>query len=222
MPLDLITPIIYLITSGGTTPQTTPQTKDFSRLLRLVEAAVAARIDLIQLREKNLRPRTLFDLTTKAAEIVQGSQTRLLVNDRADVALAAGASGVHLTSRSIKASVVRQTFGVEFLIGVSTHSPEEAEAAQSDGADFAVFGPVFETASKLVYGQPLGPESLQQVTSRSGSFPILALGGVTLDNVMDCFRAGASGIAAIRLLENPDGLENVVHKIRERLIESEP
>ena len=221
LPLNPIAPIIYLITSGETTPQTTSQTKDFSQLLRLVEAAVATRIDLIQLREKNLRTRVLFDLTTKAAEIVQGSQTRLLVNDRADVALAAGASGVHLTSHSIKASVIRQTFGAEFLIGVSTHSPEEVEAARSDGADFAVFGPVFETASKLIHGQPLGPESLQQVTSRSGSFPILALGGVTLDNVGDCFRAGASGIAAIRLLENPDGLENVVQKVRERFIESE-
>ena len=216
LPLNLIAPIIYLITSGETTPQTTPQTKDFSQLLRLVEAAVAAKIDLIQLREKNLRTSVLFDLTTKAAEIVPGSQTRLLVNDRADVALAAGASGVHLTSRSIKTSVIRQTFGAEFLIGVSTHSPEEVETARSDGADFAVFGPVFETASKLVYGQPLGPESLQQVTSKSGSFPVLALGGVTLDNVTDCFRAGASGIAAIRLLNNPSQLASVVRQIHER------
>ena len=220
LPLNLIAPIIYLITSGETSPQTTPQTKDFSQLLRLVEAAVAAEINLIQLREKNLRTSILYDLTARAAEIVQGSQTHLLVNDRADVALAAGASGVHLTSRSIRASVIRQTFGAEFLIGVSTHSSEEVEAARSDAADFAVFGPVFETASKLVYGQPLGPESLKHVAVKSGSFPILALGGITLDNVGDCFRAGASGIAAIRLLENPNLLPGVAEKIRERFSES--
>ncbi len=221
MPLNLTKPIIYLITSGETTSQTTPQSKDFSLVLKLVQAAVAARIDLIQLREKNLPTRVLFDLTAKAAEIVRASHTRLLVNDRADVALAAGASGVHLTSRSIKTSVIRQTFGAEFLIGVSTHSLEEVETARDDGADFAVFGPVFETASKLVYGQPLGIKSLQQVAAKSGPFPVLALGGVTLDNVADCFRAGASGVAAIRLLENPNLLASVTGEVRERFSESE-
>jgi thiamine-phosphate pyrophosphorylase len=221
LPLDLTAPIIYLITSGETTPQTTPQTKDFSLVLKLVEAAVAAKIDLIQLREKNLPTRVLFELTTKAAEVVRESHTRLLVNDRADVALAAGASGVHLTSRSIKTSVIRQTFGAEFLIGVSTHSLEEVEAARHDGADFVVFGPVFETASKLVYGQPLGVKSLRQVAGQSRSFPVLALGGVTIDNVEDCFRAGASGVAAIRLLENRSLLAGVAQKIRERFSDSE-
>ena len=216
LPLNLIAPVIYLITSGETTPQTTLHSKDFSQLLNLVEAAVAAKIDLIQLREKNLRTRVLFDLTTRAAEIVRGSQTRLLVNDRADVALAAGASGVHLTSRSIKTPVIRQTFSAEFLIGVSTHSPEEVEAACADGADFAVFGPVFETASKLVYGQPLGLESLRQVATKSGSLPVFALGGVTLDNVAGCFRAGASGIAAIRLLADQSKLARVAQDIREQ------
>ena len=189
-------------------------------MLKLVQAAVAARVDLIQLREKNLRTKILFDLTTKAAEVVRASYTRLLVNDRADVALAAGASGVHLTSRSIKTSVIRRTFGPDFMIGVSTHSLEEVETARDGGADFAVFGPVFETASKLVYGQPLGIKSLQQVAAKSGSFPVLALGGVALDNVADCFRAGASGVAAIRLLQNPDRLASVTQEIRERFSKS--
>ena len=214
MPHNLTKPIIYLITSGKTKPKTTPQSKDFSLLLKLVEAAVAARIDLIQLREKNLPTRVLFDLTTRAAEIVRASHTRLLVNDRADVASAAGASGVHLTSHSIDTSVIRRTFGPEFLIGVSTHSFEEVETARDDGADFVVFGPVFETESKLIYGPPLGIETLRQVAAQSGSFPVLALGGVTMDNVEDCFRAGTSGIAAIRLLENPDRLPSVVQQVR--------
>ncbi|HKY27448.1 MAG TPA: thiamine phosphate synthase, partial [Pyrinomonadaceae bacterium] len=104
MPLNLTKQIIYLITSGQTTLQTTPQSESFSRLLKLVEAAVSAEIDLMQLREKNLSTKVLFDLTSRAAAIAGGSHSRLLVNDRADVAQAAGAAGVHLTSRSIPAS----------------------------------------------------------------------------------------------------------------------
>ena len=184
--------------------------------MKLVEAAVSAEIDLIQLREKNLSTRVLFDLTTRAAAIARDSQSRVLVNDRADVAQAADAAGVHLTSRSIEASVIRKIFGDEFVIGVSTHSIEEVQVARAWGADFVVFGPVFETALKLEYGPPLGVEKLREVTAKAESFPVLALGGVSLDNVGDCFRAGASGVAAIRMFENIDDLGGVVQKIRER------
>lgn len=214
MPLKLQKPIIYLITSGETTPQTTPTSEDFSQLLNLVKAAVAANVHLLQLREKNLSTRVLHELALKAAEITRGSHTRLLINDRADVARAAGAAGVHLTTASIEAPVIRRTFGDEFLIGVSTHSLEEALAARDARADFAVFGPVFETESKRAYGEPLGVKKLAQVAAELAPFPILALGGVRLDNVADCFRAGASGIAAIRLLNNPDRLAQVVADTR--------
>ena len=148
MPLDLLKPITYLITNGATTATTTPSSEDFSRLIKLVAAAVDARIGLIQLRETNLSARVLFELAQQSAEITRGSATRLLVNDRADIARGAGADGVHLTTRSLEARIVRRTFGEEFLIGVSTHSIEEARDAREGGADFAVFGPVFETASK--------------------------------------------------------------------------
>jgi len=191
-------------------------------VLKLVEAAVAADVDLLQLREKKLHTRVLYDLTTQAAEVTRGSRTRILVNDRADVARAAGASGVHLTTRSIEVSIIRQTFGRDFLIGVSTHSSSEVHEARHGGADFAVFGPVFETASKLQYGEPLGLEKLREATISLTSFPLLALGGVTLDNLGDCFRAGASGVAAIRLLNNPDRLAHVVREIRARFREPEP
>lgn len=184
-------------------------------MLKLVEEAVTAEIDLIQLREKNLSTKVLFDLATRAAAITRGSQSRLLVNDRADVAAAAKAAGVHLTSRSMQASVIRKIFGPEFLIGVSTHRVEEVESARNGGADFVVFGPVFETASKVEYGPPVGLERLRELTVRMGSFPVLALGGVALDNVADCFRAGASGVAGIRLFEKPVGLVSLVQRIRE-------
>lgn len=215
MPLNLKEPITYLITSGETTLQTTQSSEDFSRLLQLVEAATAAKVNLIQLREKNLHVRLLYELTVRAAAITRGSQTLLLVNDRADVATAAGADGVHLATNSLETGVVRRAFGPEFLIGVSTHSLAEAEAACLAQADFAVFGPVFETASKHAYGEPLGLEPLGQVASALVPFPVLALGGVTLDNIADCFRAGASGIAAIRLFNDADNLAEIVAAIRE-------
>jgi thiamine-phosphate pyrophosphorylase len=174
---------------------------------------VAAHVNLIQLREKNLSTRVLYDLTMQAADITRGSRTQLLINDRADVARSAGAAGVHLTTGSIEASVIRRTFGDEFLIGVSTHSLEEARAARDGGADFAVFGPVFETASKRVYGEALGLEKLKRVATALTPFPVLALGGVGLDNAASCFRAGASGVAAIRLMNDPDQLVRVVAEI---------
>ncbi len=217
MPLNLKKPIIYLITSGETT--TLPTSEDSSRLLRLIEAATAAKIDLIQLREKHLHTRVLYELTMKAGEIVRGSHTRLLVNDRADVARAAGAAGVHLTTSSLETSVIRRTFGGDFLIGVSTHSIEEALKARDSQADFAVFGPVFETASKRAYGAPLGLKKLEQVAAEVSPFPVLALGGVTLDKTADCFRAGASGIAAIRALSNADELPHVVAETQTRFRE---
>jgi thiamine-phosphate pyrophosphorylase len=179
-----------------------------------VEAAVTSGVDFLQLREKNLDTRVLYDLTADAVKIVRGSRTRLLVNDRADVADAAGACGVHLTTRSLEASVVRRTFGDEFLIGVSTHSLEEARAARDGRADFAVFGPVFETAGKRVYGNPVGLEKLAQVAAQLAPFPLLALGGVTLANTGHCIRAGASGIAAISVLNNAMTLCSVVAQMR--------
>lgn len=207
-------PISYLITSGETTLQTKPGDKEFSRLLILVAAAVAADVNLIQVREKNLSTRVLYDLALQAVALTRGSNTRLLINDRADVALSAGAAGVHLTAGSIESSVIRRTFGDEFLIGVSTHSLDEVRAARQGGADFAVFGPVFETASKRVYGEPVGLEQLAQVVAALPEFPVLALGGVTFKHVTSCFRAGAAGIAAIRLMNDPNQLARVVAEIQ--------
>ena len=201
MPLSSHRPILYAITSGATKSNTTPQDDEFTRILQLAEAAVAAQLSLVQIREKNLSGRMLYDLVTQATQLTRGSLTRLLVNDRLDVALAAGADGVHLTSASLPAHVVREIAGPEFLIGVSTHSLETARDAREGGADFAVFGPVFETESKRVYGPPQGLDKLQQVTSELQGFPVVAIGGITLDNAESCFAAGASGIAGIRLFD---------------------
>ena len=207
-------PLIYLITSGETTARTTPATEDFANVLQLVRTAVAARIDLVQIREKNLSASVLYQLAASAAGITTGSATKLLINDRADITAAAGADGVHLTSSSLPTAVVRQAFGDGFLIGVSTHSLGEASLARSSGADFVVFGPVFETTSKREYGAPLGLNNLATVCAELSPFPILALGGVTLDNVAECIRAGAGGVAAISMLQRPDKLADIAMEIR--------
>lgn len=201
MPLSQQRPILYAITSGATTSRTTPDDHDFTRILHLAEGAVAARISLFQIREKNLGARVLFELVACATKITRDSSTRLLVNDRFDVALAAGADGVQLTSTSLPPRVARGICGPEFLIGVSTHSLETARDARDGSADFAVFGPVFETESKRVYGPPQGLDKLKQVATELRGFPVIAIGGITLENAENCFAAGASGIAGIRLFD---------------------
>jgi len=204
MPPKFPLPIIYPITSGNNHPD----------ILRLVRAAVDAEVPLFQIREKSLSARALFDLVSQAAELTRGTKTRLLVNDRSDIARAAGADGVHLTTQSLPVEVVRKTCGAEFLIGVSTHSLAEARAACAGGADFVVFGPVFETASKRVYGEPQGLNKLSEVTRELGECPVLAIGGVTVEHVAECFEAGASGVAAISMLNDAANMSSIVRAIR--------
>lgn len=196
---DLKLPIIYQITNGTSTAKTTPGDPEFLNILASIRAAVDARVSLFQIREKTLSARVLYELTVRAVEITRGSDTRLLVNDRSDIARAAGADGVHLTSQSLRASVVREAFGSGFLIGVSTHSRDEVLAARDVGADFVVFGPVFDTESKRGFGEPQGLERLRDVCNAARTFPIVAIGGISLENIESCFEAGARGIAAIRL-----------------------
>src|SRR5689334_4028396 len=184
---DLPQPILYAITSGATTSQTTRDDPEFAAILDLIESAIIRKIPLFQIREKRLPTRTLYELVSRAAEITRGSATRLLVNDRFDVASAAGADGVHLTTVSLPTRVVREVCGPNFLIAVSTHSLDEARRARDEGADFVVFGPVFETESKRAFGPPQGLEKLQRVTSELRGFPVLAIGGVTLDNAESCY-----------------------------------
>ena len=213
MTLKLPKPILYLITPGATTEATTPASAEFRTILRQVSAAVSAGIQLIQLREKQLTGRVLYQLTERVVEITRGSLTRVLVNDRADIAASAGADGVHLTTQSLEPKVVRAMFGRDFLIGASTHSLSEANAARDEGADFAVFGPIFETTSKVKYGPPLDVEALAQATSTLKPFPILALGGVSVGNLAECLNAGAGGIAGISLFGEPSTFKATVEII---------
>jgi thiamine-phosphate pyrophosphorylase len=216
MSLALPLPIIYLITNGAATPATTPKDPEFSNVLHLIAAATASKIPLVQIREKQLTGRVLYELTVSALAITRGTATRLIVNDRVDVACAAGASGVQLTSQSLPVELARKVCGDEFIVGVSTHSLNEALTARDTGADFVVFGPVFETTSKRAFGQPQGTEKLRELTTALGEFPVVAIGGIRVEQVDDCFEAGASGVAAIRLLNDASTLPTVVEQIRQR------
>ncbi len=180
-----------------------------SDILEKIGAAAAARADWIQIREKDLRPSDLLELTREAlrAVVLAKSKARVLVNDRLDIALAAGASGVHLGNESVQAHDVvrwcrRGNAPSEFLIGVSCHRLEEVQEAEGAGADYVFFGPIFDTPSKRAFGAPHGVLELGAVT-RAVQMPVIAIGGINEENAMACTRAGAAGIAAIRLFQEP-------------------
>ena len=215
MSRALTNPITCLVTSGGTTRDTTPASEEYRSILALVAAAVAARVSLVQLREKELGARTLYELAARAATLARGSETLILVNDRADIARAAGCDGVHLAAQSLEASVVRRAFGEQFVIGVSAHSLAEARAARDGGADFAVLGPVFDTPSKRGYGPPLGLAALRDAARELAPFPLLAIGGVASENVADVLQAGAAGVAAIRLFGDAAQLKRTVREVED-------
>jgi thiamine-phosphate pyrophosphorylase len=185
----------YLITPGDSTPGTF--SADSAKILELIKKAVEQKISLVQIREKNLFARQLFELAAQAVSIAKNTGTKLLVSDRADIAFAAGADGVHLTSHSLPTAVIRQNFPPEFTIGVSTHSLETALAAKEQGADLIVFGPVFTTKSKAEYGAPQGIEKLSEVVKALKDFPVFALGGINKTNYEEALETGATGIASI-------------------------
>jgi thiamine-phosphate pyrophosphorylase len=181
-------------------------------LIEFLARALAAGVDMLQLRERDLSAWALLELADAVAPLARSSHTAMLINDRADVAACAG-TGVHLTTRSLTPDVVRRAFGQEMLIGASTHNLSEAEAAEAAGANFIVFGPVFETASKKIYGPPVGVHALEAVTSRV-RIPVLALGGIDLQNFRTALDAGAAGIAAISMFVEADDLQAVVNEIK--------
>ena len=161
-------------------------------------------VRVVQLRAKDLPPAELFQLAVAAKNALAPYGTRILMNDRADIALAAGLDGVHLTTTSMPVAAVRDILRPGMLIGVSTHTPESALAAQQAGADFITFGPVYATPSKAGYGAPRGVAELHAVCAAL-EVPVFALGGVSIDSIAECRAAGAFGVAAIRaLLDAPD------------------
>jgi len=187
-------------------------------LLEKIERTAHAGVDWIQIREKDLDARRLAALVREAKNRA-GATCRILVNDRLDVALAAGADGVHLGESGLPVAEVRRYLqehnkGRQFLLGVSTHAVTSVQEAQANGADYAIFGPVFATPSKLQYGPPLGLRDLAAGCTVA-AIPVFAIGGITLENARECVAAGAAGVAAIRLFQD-SGATDVVNTLRSK------
>ncbi len=187
-------------------------------LLPRISEAIRAGVELVQIREKDLATRELVELVKAALAAAEGTATRVVVNDRLDMALALRAAGVHLGTRSMPAGAVRQALSRKentrgFIVGVSCHSLEEALAAQSAGADYLVLGPIFETPSKTPFGPPLGLAKLKEVTTQV-KIPVLALGGINVRRVKSCLEGGAAGIAGIRIFQECESLADRVQELR--------
>jgi len=183
-------------------------------LLVKVREVVAAGVDYIQLREKDLPGRQLEQLACEVVDTVRRSRskTRVLLNSRTDVALAIGADGVNLRSRDISPLEVRRIWQAagstgEPLVAASCHSEEEVRSAKFAGADFAVFGPVFEKGGTA----GVGITALRAACAHG--IPVFALGGLTLENARSCLACGAAGVAGIRLFQRGD-LEDIVRRLR--------
>jgi len=165
-------------------------------LFSAVEDALRSGVRAIQLREKDLSVREVLGMAYRMRELTRKYRARFFINDRVDIALCTEADGVHLGQSGIPVSAVRNMVKEGFLIGVSTHSMEEAISAEKEGADFVTFGPLFETPSKRVYGAPLGAEALREVRKRV-SIPLFGIGGIKPGNVREVVQSGAFGVALI-------------------------
>jgi thiamine-phosphate pyrophosphorylase len=170
-------------------------------LVERIAAAASAGADLIQIRQRGLEAGALIARARAALRAVAGTPARVVVNDRLDVALAAGAAGVHLRGDSFAAARVRSIAPAGFLVGRSVHSEEEAaEIEAAGGCDYLMFGTVFASASKAAGHQPAGLDALARVCARVRT-PVLAIGGVTADSVASLRAAGAAGVAGISLFQ---------------------
>lgn len=171
-----------------------------------IEDALKGGVKAIQLREKDLSVQQLYEMACRLREITSRYGARLFVNDRLDVALSVEADGVHLAGTSIPLRAVRKIIGGKMLIGVSTHTLEEAIEAEREGADFITFGPVYETLSKKKYGPPVGIEKLKEVADRV-SIPVFGLGGIKIERVPDILKTGARGVALISAILSSGNIE---------------
>jgi thiamine-phosphate pyrophosphorylase len=203
--------LLYYITDRNQFHGTAPERRE--RLLQRITEAARCGVDLIQLREKDLTTRELESLARAAVNIVRssGGATRVLINSHTDIALAAGADGVHLRSRDISPGEVRSVWRLAGrtaspTIAVSCHTEAEAIAAKNSGADFVLFGPVFEDKDRADV-QSYGLRQLRSACQHG--IPVLALGGVTVNNARTCIKTGATGVAGIRLFQQGDVAETV-------------
>jgi thiamine-phosphate pyrophosphorylase len=184
------------------------------RLEDVASEAVAGGANVVQLREKDLPSGDLYDLATSLRAALAG-RALLLVNEQADVALAAGADGVHLPERGLPGKAVREMVGDKCIVGRSVHSVDAAVRAEQEGADFVEVGTIYETASKPG-AAPAGVELVDAV-ARAVQVPVVAIGGITPENVAEVIEAGADGVAVIGSTMDADDPKQAASRLRQAL-----
>jgi len=183
-------------------------------LVAAIETACRAGVRAVQLREKDLNTRALYETACRIRGVTRDHQAKFFVNDRVDVAMASAADGVHCPDRGFPAADAARMLGSRRSVGVSTHSLERAQRAQRDGADFITFGPVFTTPSKKVFGPPQGLQALKNVAG-AVTIPVLAIGGITPERTAHCLDHGASGVALISSILALDDIARAVDRFAE-------
>jgi thiamine-phosphate pyrophosphorylase len=181
-------------------------------LIPLLQQVLTVGLPAIQLRERDLSARELVTLAREVQAAMGSSRVQLLINDRIDVALALEGAGVHLRSNSLPVSAARRLLGSQRLLGVSAHTVDEATEGESQGADYIVLGPIYETPSKKMFGSPLGIHTLEQAC-RSVHIPIFGIGGVTAARVCEMRRAGAFGAAVITAILSAHDVESATREL---------
>ena len=196
-------PPLYLVTNRHQTNN--------RPLLTVLEEALQAGVRLVQLREKDLDTRSLLTLATDVLALTRSYDALLLINDRVDVVKAIGADGVHLRANSLPIQVTRQILGPKTLIGASAHTSQEVMAAESEGADFIVLGPIYDTPSKRDLGSPLGVHALEEIC-RACHTPVYAIGGLTPERVPEVRKSGAYGVAVISSILESSSISNATRQ----------
>jgi thiamine-phosphate pyrophosphorylase len=209
--------VICLVTDGARLVGQQPGARMDDLVVAQVREAAAAGVDLVQVREPSLEGASLLRLVERCVAVASRSQTRVVVNDRLDVALAAGADGVHLKGESFAGERVRTLAPPPFLVGRSVHGVTEVASVVAGGAvDYLVAGTIFASGSKPGC-TPAGAGELGRMVVAAGPIPVLAIGGVSVESASEVARAGAAGLAGIEVFMRGDDrppLVDMVHRLR--------
>ncbi|MBA5867611.1 MAG: thiamine phosphate synthase [Nitrospira sp. CR1.3] len=188
-------------------------------MLPLLEEVLRVGAPAVQLRERDLYSRELLSLARDVQQLTRRCASPLVINDRIDLALTLNDVGVHLRSNSLPVFAGRRVLGADRLLGVSAHSMEEVVRAESEGADYVVFGPIYATPSKELFGPPLGLRELETVC-RNVRIPVVGIGGITAARVMEVRRAGAFGVAVITAILSAADVERATREMLDALASS--
>ena len=201
----------YYITARQQLSATSGNADQEKLLLRKVQEAFQAGMDIVQVREKDLPGGRLAEIVEAMQRFPEKRQLKLVVNERLDIAMSCGADGVHLPAEGVPVAAALRKAGKEYLIGVSCHSAKEVARAEAEGASYVLLGPIFKTPSKPC-ATPRGTELLREC-SRTSKVPLFALGGVTRENAAACVSAGATGVAGIRLFQQEKDLNGLIQYV---------